>query len=167
MSRLARHPCASAQAPARRGHPGPRRRRRGQALIETSLSLTVVIFAFLALVDTGWLLYNYLTVTQATKRVARYAGMNLHSRSDIQQEFFDGVRATLVSTSNTRIDITTQAVDSIFASLESTNGLPSVQIQVAYSHSLMGPWPGMTSVDLRSSARAMVSTWTESPAITF
>lgn len=54
----------------------PRRRERGQALVEFALVMPVIVFAVLGLLDLGRAIYTYNTLAQSARQAARTAIVN-------------------------------------------------------------------------------------------
>ena len=51
------------------------RRERGQALVEFAVSVTLLAFLLLGVIEFGMLLYNYIIVVDATDEAAAYASL--------------------------------------------------------------------------------------------
>lgn len=151
-------------------HPRRPARRTGQALVETALGLLVFLVAFMTVVNVAWIMYHQVAVTQAAKVTARRAGTNLLGRPEITDLFFRSVGPTLVSSTDgaTAVQITTVALDPIYASLRSPGGQPSVTVEVAYQHPVIADLTGLLpTITLRATARSRISTWSQQPLTSF
>ena len=51
----------------------PRRRQRGQSLVEMALILPVLLLMFIGVLEVGWALRGYLTLLNASREAARFA----------------------------------------------------------------------------------------------
>jgi Flp pilus assembly protein TadG len=64
------------------------RRQRGQSMVEFALILPLFLVLTLAIVDLGWALKSYITVTNSAREGARF-GIVCNSDSAIQQRVHD------------------------------------------------------------------------------
>jgi Flp pilus assembly protein TadG len=51
--------------------PPPRRRERGQSLVETALILPILLLMFIGVLEVGWALRGYLTLLNASREALR------------------------------------------------------------------------------------------------
>lgn len=70
-------PIAS-HSPARASHSKPRsRRQRGQALVESVLTLTAFLAIFLGMIEVGEILYIHQTLVERTRSAVRWGAVNV------------------------------------------------------------------------------------------
>lgn len=63
-------------------------RERGQGLVEFALVLPIFLILVLGIVDFGWALKSYITITNAAREGARY-GVTCHTNAQIQAQVVD------------------------------------------------------------------------------
>lgn len=146
--------------------------RRGQAILELSVTFLIWWFAMLLVLDIIWMLYHYAVLQQATTRTARYAAENYHASSHIEDFFEREVRVTTIPTGDADLYsfvIDVRENDPAYAHEDNNLGEPSVLIEARYVHRWLVPIPvGLASLmSIRSTSKAMIHTWATQPTPMF
>jgi len=112
-----------------RSRSGPGDRQRGQALVEFALVVPIFLILLLSIVDFGWALRSWITVTNSAREGAR-AGAVGATCDDIKQRAVD-TSADLLSLSDVTVD--------------NCQGDPgtNVEVTVSYEYSWITPLGGL------------------------
>ena len=112
-----------------RSRSGPGDRQRGQALMELALVVPIFLILLLSIVDFGWALRSWITVTNSAREGAR-AGAVGATCDDIKQRAVD-TSADLLSLSDVTVD--------------NCQGDPgtNVEVTVSYEYSWITPLGGL------------------------
>jgi len=124
-----------------------RSRGRGQSLVEFAVILPIFLLLVMGIVDFGWGLKSWISVTNAAREAARYGAVNCSTgtatTADVQQRAIDtgsglGLTSSDVTVTNCETGTTTQ----------------SLLVKIEYEHQLITPIGGLMSLfggDLPSS----------------
>lgn len=139
-------------------------------MIEMAVALMTFVVLVTLIFDAAWLLYHQIVITQSVKKAARIAGTNMRTTNQIRDAFFESAAITLVSSTDssiTNMTITTTQNDANYQGVDDSVGRPSVLVEVAHVHTLLAPINFVGTITLRASARSMINTWPDEPAVTF
>jgi Flp pilus assembly protein TadG len=117
-------------------------RQRGQALVEMALVVPIFLIIVMSIVDFGWALRDYITITNAAREGARLGVLgcaNTTQETAIKQRVVDYSGSLLTATSQVQVDAnpSTTGVDACSAtSPGSTNPL---KIKASYTYNFITP----------------------------
>ncbi len=120
-------------------------RERGQALVEFAFIVPIFLILLLGIVDFGWALKSWITVTNATREGARMGavGWDLGEFSDCNDSGADD--STVVGRTCSALAASVDNVDYVTATYEERNGVPgdqtgdSVVVSMSYGYDFITP----------------------------
>jgi Flp pilus assembly protein TadG len=123
---------------------GRRRHQRGQAIVELALVVPFLFILLFGIIDFGWALRSYVTVTNATREGARLAIVSCNSATNVTS-----VKDRVVAYSSgllTTGDVTVDADPSTTAADDCSSTLPgsgnSIKVKSTYTYNFITPLGG-------------------------
>jgi Flp pilus assembly protein TadG len=129
------------------------RNSRGQSLVELAVLTPVLLLLLLGGIDFGRVYFAHVSVTNAARNGADYAGRGPTSAADL-----DGIREAalwetneLLGTSDTNPSVASQAGTD-------AQGAHYTDVTVSYQFSTLIPWPGLpSSINVERTVRSKVA----------
>lgn len=122
------------------------RRERGQALVEFALVLPIFLILLLGIIDFGWALKSWITVTNATREGARMGAVGWplgEYPADCNESGADDL--TVVGRTCSALAASVENVDDVTPTCEERNGVPdcqtgdSVVVSMSYGYDFITP----------------------------
>lgn len=105
------------------------RKNRGQALVETAITLPLILLLLMGIIDFGLLFNNYIIISNTAREAARAASLGQT----------DAVVGTRISSMTTTLDDTRLEVNITPAEASRVHG-GEVSVQIIYRHVMLTPF---------------------------
>ena len=112
--------------------------RRGVALVELAISLTLLLTIVLGCVDAGRFAYSYISVSNATSEAATFASLHAPGEFGEMEQWTAAVRQRAIDEAP-RLNPQIAAADFNVDTSVLSQGL--ISVSVAYTFETLVPWP--------------------------
>ena len=123
---------------------GRQRRQRGQAIVELALVIPFLFILLFGIIDFGWALRSYVTVTNATREGARLAIVSCNSADNVTsvKDRVVAYSSGLLTTADVKVDAdpSTTAEDDCSSTLPGSGN--SIKVKASYTYNFITPLGG-------------------------